>query len=84
MLNDDEIMDGNAFFEYAQLMEISEQCAENHLMIRSFIRSALDPGLIDPNMPHIESENTLALMNLLMSIRWFVEVWEEKYRERWI
>ena len=84
MLNEDELMDGNAFFQYAQLMEISEECKEADLMIRSFIRSALDPGLIDRDMPMQESENTLALMNLLMSIRWFVEVWEEKYQERWI
>lgn len=76
-MDETEIMDGNALFEFASGCEISQAGREADAMIRSFIRSALDPGLLDPHLKASESERVLALMNLLNSIRWFQEVYPE-------
>ena len=66
-----EHVDGNYLFDLAINSEVSDAGKEADQMIRSFIRSALDPGLIDPNPK--ETEHVIALMNLINSIRWFVE-----------
>ena len=68
-----EHVDGNYLFDLAINSEVSDAGKEADQMIRSFIRSALDPGLIDPNFDFKETEHVIALMNLINSIRWFVE-----------
>ena len=68
-----EIVDGNYLFDLAINSKVSDAGKEADQMIRSFIRSALDPGLIDPNFDSKETEHVIALMNLINSIRWFVE-----------
>ena len=68
-----EMVDGNYLFDLAINSKVSEKGIEADQMIRSFIRSALDPGLIDPNFDLNETEHVITLMNLINSIRWFVE-----------
>lgn len=68
-----ETVDGNYLFDLAINSKVSQEGMEADQMIRSFIRSALDPGLIDPNFDPKETEHVISLMNLINSIRWFVE-----------
>jgi hypothetical protein len=73
-MEEEIMMDGNALFDYAANCEISAKGQEADAMIRSFIRSALDPGILDPNLKPEEAEYVITLMNLLNSIRWFQQV----------
>jgi hypothetical protein len=78
-MNNDEVeMDGNDLFDFAANCEISDTGREADAMIRSFIRSALDPGLLDPNLKPENAEYVITLMNLLNAIRWFQEVNKER------
>ena len=69
-----EIMDGNDIFELARNSELNKAGQETDSVVRSFIRSTLDPGILDPNLDPAEAETVIALMNLINAIRWFIEI----------
>ena len=76
-MDDLDIVDGNAIFEWVASNKVNKETKESYEVIKTYIRSHLHLGDMDSSWDAQDFEQCVVILNLLNAVRWFQETIDE-------
>ena len=76
-MDDLDIVDGNAIFEWVASNKVNKETEESYEVIKTYIRSHLHLGDMDSSWDAQDFEQCVVILNLLNAVRWFQKTIDE-------